>query len=253
MHRIDSVDVFPSSEERYRVAVLSSADELDESFRLRHRIYAESLGWVPASPDGREIDQYDGWATSLGVFGTGERLLGVVRLLPSYGPMMIEHELSGAFDGGHELMRGPMANEITRLAIDPGDGRWGDKSKILLALLRGMYLWITEQSVRYSYMVVEKRVWRLLRTLGFPSRPLGPAVALPPAYAVSIAAILDWNEFREQNARVRPSFLAWMSGGYVPAAGAAGREAGIGDDSVRIPYRPRPTELIESVPGPAAG
>ncbi|MBX3236339.1 MAG: GNAT family N-acetyltransferase [Nitrospiraceae bacterium] len=252
MYGIDADVPLPSGE-RYRVTVLSSAEELDASFRLRHRIYVDSLGWVPASPDGREIDQYDGWATSLGVFGEEDRLLGVVRLLPSYGPMMIEHEFAGLFEGSYNLIREPIANEITRLAIDPGERRQGEKSKILLALLRGMYRWLTEQSVRYSYMVVEKRVLRMLRTMGFPGRPLGPAIAFPPAHALTVAAVLDWNEFREQNARLRPWFLEWMSEGAAPIARPLNVRSGAGRQALHVACQATSAELVVSALGGPIG
>jgi N-acyl-L-homoserine lactone synthetase len=136
--------------------------------------------------------------------------------------MMIEHEFSALFDREQALIRGPEANEVTRLAIDPGEGRERDKPKLLLLLLRGMYQWLTEQGIRYSYMVVEKRMHRMLRAIGFPCRAISPASALPPAQAISLAAVLDWEEFQEENARLRPSFLEWMSTPALPAESAEG-------------------------------
>jgi acyl homoserine lactone synthase len=82
---------------------------------------------------------------------------------------------------------------------------------MMLALFKGVYQWSIINEVRFLYMVVEKRFLRVLRAIGFPCEPISPAVTLPPAGAVSVAAMLDWDQFREESVRKHPEFLRWIT------------------------------------------
>ena len=60
-------------------------------------------------------------------------------------------------------------------------------------------------------MVVEHRLLRVVERMGWPCHPIGEPVAIPPAEVLSIGALLDLQEFRE-NARVRrPEMLDWLT------------------------------------------
>ena len=193
------------------VKSLTEEHELTASYALRHKVYAEALKWVPTSVDRLEVDAYDAWGTSLGVFSDVGSLIGVIRLLPSDGPFMLESEFQSCMAPGYTFRKERDTNEITRLTIDPSLTDKSLSSRMLLVLLKGMYQWLIHNDVRYSYMVIEKRFLRVLHRLGFPARPISPFLALPPAGAVCGAALLDWEEFREENRRKRPDFLEWMS------------------------------------------
>lgn len=200
------------------VKSLTDEYELTASYALRHKVYAEVLKWVPTSVDELEVDAYDAWGTSLGVFSEIGNLIGVIRLLPSYGPFMLESEFQSCMAPGYRFRKERDTNEITRLTVDPSLTDKGLSSRMLLVLLKGLYQWLIQNDVRYSYMVIEKRFLRVLHRLGFPARPISSFLALPPAGAVCGAALLDWEEFREENMRKRPAFFEWMStvGGKAP-------------------------------------
>ena len=193
------------------VKSLTDEYELSASYALRHKVYAETLKWVPTSVDGLEVDAYDAWGTSLGVFSEIGDLIGVIRLLPSYGPFMLESEFQPCMAPGYRFRKERDTNEITRLTVDPSLTDKGLSSRMLLVLLKGLYQWLIQNDVHYSYMVIEKRFLRVLHRLGFPARPISPFLALPPAGAVCGAALLDWEEFREENMRKRPAFFEWIS------------------------------------------
>lgn len=186
--------------------------ELEQAYRLRHRVYAENLKWVPHSSDQCDIDIYDSWADSVGLFQREGRLVGVIRLLPSVEPFMLEKEFRAFLGSDFQIRKQSDTNEITRLALDPSLSHLkGLSARILRTLLKGLYLWTVENGVRYSYMVVEERFLRVLHIMGFPARPISSPIAFPPAGARSIAAMLDWDEFRSENASRRPAFFEWIS------------------------------------------
>jgi len=54
----------------------------DETYRLRHSVYSEDLGFEPQRPDGREIDKYDAHATGLLIRHLPSReFIGCARLI----------------------------------------------------------------------------------------------------------------------------------------------------------------------------
>ncbi len=78
-------------------------------------------------------------------------------------------------------------------------------------LFKGVYQWSIQNEIRFLYMVVEKRFLRVLRGMGFTCEAISPAVSLPPAGALSIAAVLDWKQFHELCPQTQPVFFRWMN------------------------------------------
>ena len=193
------------------VKTLCEKNELQEAYRLRHKVFSQNLQWVPPSEDELEIDPYDALATSVGLISGSGKLLGMFRLLSTQGPFMLEKEFRSVLLPGCSLRKAPDTVEITRLTVDPGLNEKGLSSRMMLVLFKGVYQWSIGNDIRYLYMVVEKRFLRVLRAIGFPCEPISPPKSLPPAGAFSLAAILDWNQFRSESARKRPEFLHWMN------------------------------------------
>ncbi len=216
------------------VKALVERDDLVEAYKLRHKVYSENLQWVPPSQGELEVDTYDTWATAIGVFCESRTLLGFSRVLPAPGPFMLDSEFRTCLKPGYRLRREQDTAEITRLTVAPNlDGK-GLSSRVLLALLKGLYQLLADNGIRYCYMVVEQRLLRVLRVIGFPCEQIGASVALPPAAAVSVAAVLDLERFRCEAAESRPEFLRWIT--TSPCAVDADRrparsEPGTGDSS----------------------
>jgi acyl homoserine lactone synthase len=197
-------------EGEWMVKILGEA-ELKQSYRFRHRVFAETLQWVPASADREEVDLYDLWGETVGVLQDDGTLLGMARLLPSSGKFMLEHDFGALLPPGYRIRKAPDTAEITRLAVDPDIRDAKRSTRIMLAVLKGIYQWAVENDIRYYYLEVEHRFLRALRMLGFPCEPIGPVVQLPPAGASAVAALYDMVTFDEQNLRKRPDFLQWIS------------------------------------------
>ncbi|MER3422240.1 MAG: hypothetical protein C4293_02425 [Nitrospiraceae bacterium] len=193
------------------VKTLCGEEEMVAAYRLRHRVFAQMLKWVPTSIDELEIDAYDGSATFLGLFCEAGKLVGLTRLLPAPGPYMLEKEFRCFLEPGYCLRKERDTTEITRLAIDPSLQDKGLSSRLMLTLFKGIYQWSLSNDIRYCYMVVERRFLRVLQVMGFPCEPMSHFLALPPAGALSVAAVLDWERFRIESAGEHPDFLEWIS------------------------------------------
>lgn len=198
-------------EDRLLVKTLSDEQDLSASYHLRHQVFADRLQWVAKSGDGLEVDAYDAFATSVGLFDDERKLRGVFRMVRSPYPFMIEKEFRPCLLADCEIRKEPDTAEITRLALDPTLTDKGLSSRLMLILIKGVYQWSRQNEVPYMYMVVEKRFLRVLRGIGLSCEAISPAVSLPPAGALSIAALLDWKLFYETCPLKQPSFFQWMN------------------------------------------
>ena len=198
-------------EGEFLIKTLESDEELRQAYHLRHRVFAETLRWVPPTDDGQEMDMYDLWGTSIGLVGHDGQVLGLARLLPSSGQFMLEQDLSMLLPPGHVVRKERDTAEITRMALDPAITDKGLSSRLLLSLIKGIYQWSLVHDVRYFYLEVEHRFFRVLQAIGIPCDPLGPPVALPPAGAMSVAATMDIVNCEYVLARKRPQLMEWMS------------------------------------------
>ncbi|HMS84734.1 MAG TPA: acyl-homoserine-lactone synthase [Nitrospira sp.] len=198
-------------EEDFFIKTLETKEELTQAYELRHRVFAEQLKWVPKSEDRLEMDMYDLWGVTVGVFAVDGVLLGMARLLPPSGEFMLGNEFGALLPSDYVIRREHDTAEITRLTVNPDIKDPKLSSRVMLSVLKGIYQWAVENQIRYYYLEVEHRFLRALRMLGFPCEPIGPVVQLPPAGAAAVAALYDMVQFDAENSEKRPSFLEWIS------------------------------------------
>jgi N-acyl-L-homoserine lactone synthetase len=198
-------------EGEFLVKTLETRDELTQAYQLRHRVFAERLRWVPERHDQLEEDIYDAWSTSIGVFADETKLLGLVRMTHAPVPFMLESEFSACLVGNHRVRKETDTAEITRLAVDPSIADRGLSATLMKTIFKGMYHWCLRHAVRYTYMVVENRLLRVVQRMGWPCHAIGEPVALPPAEVLSIGGLLDLEEFRLQASTCRPGMLDWLT------------------------------------------
>ena len=79
-------------EGEFLVKTLKDESDLQQAYRLRHRVFAERLQWVARNSEELEYDTYDTFATSVGLFDGGGELRGVFRMVNSSFPFMLESE-----------------------------------------------------------------------------------------------------------------------------------------------------------------
>ena len=198
-------------EGEFLVKTLETKEDLTQAYQLRHRVFAERLKWVPERADRLEADLYDAWSSSIGVFADDTKLLGLVRMTHAPVPFMLESEFSACLVGSHRVRKETDTAEITRLAVDPAIVDRGLSAKLMKTIFKGMYLWCLLHEVRYTYMVVEHRLLRVVQRMGWPCHAIGAPVALPPAEVLSIGGLLDLEEFRHQALMHRPAMLDWLT------------------------------------------
>lgn len=208
----------------FQVEVLRSAGEREQAFRLRHRLFAETLHWVPEQASGLEVDGYDAFTEMLGILDGRRRVLGQVRMHESQVPYMLEREFASVLAGALPLKARDTA-EITRFGVDPEarsrvvHAAQGDFDLFTL-LLKGVYRWSLEHRVGTVFAVVDRRVYRLLHLRGFPFEAMAEPRLMPDG-VTALAIRLDWRRFEAQSREQRPGLLAW----FAPALPAAGLRA----------------------------
>jgi acyl homoserine lactone synthase len=198
-------------EGEFLVKTLEGQAEWTKAYQLRHKVFAETLRWVPPAEDGQEMDMYDLWGVTVGLLDPDGALLGMARLLPPSGKFMLENEFGALLPSEYKIRRERDTAEITRLAVHPDIRDPKLSTRVMLGVLKGIYQWAVENEIRYYYLEVEQRFLRALRMLGFPCEPIGPVVKLPPAGASAVAALYDMARFDEENIQKRPAFLEWIS------------------------------------------
>lgn len=196
------------------VKTLDQAHEKILAYQLRYRVFCQELGWVPPRESKLEIDEYDNHAVPFGVFDDMGRLLAYMRLIKPEVPYMLEKEFMCMVAPDHQIRKEPDTVEISRVCLAPEArtdqiaGNFGVTSLSLL-LYKGVYQWCLANSIRYLYLVMEKKVFRLIRARGFNCELVGQPVVMPDGVE-AVAAILDWRKFEALNGRKRPKMLAWF-------------------------------------------
>ncbi|CAK7260954.1 MULTISPECIES: acyl-homoserine-lactone synthase [unclassified Shinella] len=92
---------------------------LDQSFRLRKKVFADRLGWKVSVSDHRERDQYDDLdpAYLLWCDDRHDQLYGSIRLMPTTGPTLLYDVFRQTFPDACDLSA-PGIWEGTRMCID---------------------------------------------------------------------------------------------------------------------------------------
>lgn len=199
-------------EESLQLISLTKDFEKEAAYRLRHQVFAEELGWVPCSQDGREFDDYDNNCVLVGIFADN-KLIACLRILLPFQEFMIEKEFKDIL-GEHKIQKSHDTIEVTRFCV----AREARKSQvitkygtfpIIMALEKAFYNWCRLNGMDNVYMVVSKNFFRLLNLLGMPCNAVGPAVKMSDG-VVALAAVSSWTAFERHNEEKRPHLLAWF-------------------------------------------
>ena len=157
------------------IEVISSAnreryvDELDQIFRLRHRVFNERLGWDVASVDGRERDAFDD-LDPVYLFGRGPtgEVSATWRLLPTTGPNMLRDTFAHLL-GERPVPCHPAIWETSRFAVETEAG--DDEGLALVGrvtreLFCGLVEWGMANGVREIVAVYDVRIAKLHPRIG---------------------------------------------------------------------------------------
>lgn len=166
------------------------AQEMEEAWRLRHRVFVEGKGWTDlARPDGREIDQFDTASAIHFLLMQGGRLAAYSRLLPTTQP----HLLSEIFPHLclEELPRGPDTYEWTRQAVSPEYRTRGKTHPLTFDLVAGILEWGLAHGVRR--LTAQIPMMYLLQILQFHFRTqiLGMPAEIEGERIIAVSAEFD--------------------------------------------------------------
>jgi len=148
-------------------------DEMEQVWRLRHRVFVEEKGWHDlARPDGREIDQFDHEEAVHLCVMRGSRVVAYARLLPTTRGHLLSDVLP-ELCRLRDVPRGEDTMEWTRHCVDPDHrGSTFAMGEAERELVLGIVEWASANGI--DHLTAEGHpVWvsRLLR-LGFGVEPL---------------------------------------------------------------------------------
>lgn len=165
--------------------------EMNDAFRLRHRVFAEEKGWTDLRrDDGLETDRFDDEHAVHMLYLEADRVIGYQRMLPTIRP----HLLSDVMPELCECERpvGPNIWEWTRYCVEQGHRERGRMlSPVANALLSGIVEWGLDTGV--DTIVIEMNPLWLLRLvqLHFRVTPLGLPRLIKGEETVAVTACFD--------------------------------------------------------------
>jgi N-acyl-L-homoserine lactone synthetase len=136
------------------VRELTSPDDLDAAFVLRHRICVEELGWVPAQPDGRERDEWDDDALHIGAFD-GSGLVGYIRVVPDSPRrgIMTHRHFGAMFIVSDPRPPVGVTGDLSRLVIDAGHRDPHLRRRLSIALVNHAQYRSQDAGLGFWYLV----------------------------------------------------------------------------------------------------
>lgn len=149
---------------------------IDETHRLRARVFADRLGWDVTTNDGHETDRFDELDVTTIVALTDDGVVaGCARLLPATGPTMVADVfpqlLDGKCLGAHEGMI-----ESSRFCVDTSLATSrGGKSlhEATLTILAGIVEWSIANRYSEIVTVTDTRFERILGRASWPLQRIG--------------------------------------------------------------------------------
>jgi acyl homoserine lactone synthase len=172
---------------------------LENLFRLRHKVFYETLRWEVNSVNGQERDHYDDlkpvYPVSCDRYG---RVTGTMRLLPTTGPYMLA-DVFPQLLRGEEPPRGEHIWEISRFAVLSPDDPNRERAQAQLNsdtfhLLRCAARFARQQQIEEYVFVTSVALERLLRRLGLDVKRFGDARARKVGKVLSVACRLAIDE-----------------------------------------------------------
>lgn len=165
--------------------------EMDEAFRLRHKVFVDEKGWSALwRKDGREIDRFDDAHAVHMLITEGGHVVGYQRMLPSTRPHLLSDVHPQLCEGEQPV--GPNIWEWTRYCVEAGRREHGRiLSPVANALLLGIVEWGLERNI--DTIIIEMNpIWLLrLVLLHFRVVPLGRPVFIEGEETLAVTASFD--------------------------------------------------------------
>lgn len=164
------------------------ADELHEMHRLRYRVFKERLDWNVRTDGGYETDSFDALKPHYLVLrGSGGRVDGCVRLLPTTGPTMLRDTFPVLLQG-QPVPEDSDVWESSRFALDLPSSTPKGAGGIAVGtyeLFAGMIEFGLCCRLRRIVTVTDARMERILRRAGWPLERIGEPHTIGATRAVA--------------------------------------------------------------------
>lgn len=165
--------------------------ELNEAFRLRHKVFVEERGWSDLDRcDGLETDRFDDEHAVHMLYLEAGRVIGYQRMLPTTRPHLLSEVMPQLCEDERPI--GPNIWEWTRYCVEPARRERGRMlSPVANALLSGIVEWGLDTDV--DTIVIEMNPLWLLRLVQFHFRvtPLGVPHTINGEETVAVTAKFD--------------------------------------------------------------
>jgi acyl-homoserine lactone synthase len=207
------------------------ARQVEESFRIRHRIYVEERGWRDLDrPDKREVDQFDtdDAIYLLALDEKTRRVVGGSRLVPTLKP----HLMSDVFPQLASMRQLPRSADIfewTRYYVVPERREPHAISDVACTIMCGVQEYCLENEISQLSIVTEP-IWisRFLG-LGWNPKPLGLPIRWQGMDVIGITVDISESALREtQQVRGISESVLVHEGARDPRPAAVARKRAVG-------------------------
>lgn len=170
-------------------------------FRLRYDTFRTRLGWdVKTTPDGLEIDEYDGNESAMYIVATSadSGVDACWRLLPTLGPNMLRDTFPQLLHGMPapaaadvwELSRFAIATDRLAASEDVGNPQIGF-GQLSVELMRASVRFAWERGIARYVTVTTTAIERMLKRQGLNIRRMGPPIRIGDVMTVACFIELD--------------------------------------------------------------
>lgn len=165
----------------------SSRNYLNQMHRLRAAVFGGRLEWNVTITEQGERDQYDDLRpTYILAVSADQKVVGCARLLPAFGPTMLEQTFPQLLERG--LLDARTATvESSRFCVDTSlaAGRGGILHQVTLTMFAGIIEWSMANGYTEIVTATDLRFERILKRAGWPMNRLGDPVAIGNTIAVA--------------------------------------------------------------------
>lgn len=177
----------------------SNHNYLNQMYQLRAAVFGGRLEWDVTITDQGERDQYDDLQpTYILAISAGHKVAGCARLLPAFGPTMLEQTFPQLLERGSLHANAAMV-ESSRFCVDtslPG-GRGGSLHQVTLTMFAGIIEWSMANGYSDIVTATDLRFERILNRAGWPLRRLGDPLAIGNTVAVAGSLPADRTSFEQ--------------------------------------------------------
>jgi len=226
--------------------VVLKGPELEETFRLRYRVYCEERGFERPEdhPDGLEVDRFDVHARHFASYNSGGNMVGTVRII-LHSDEGFPIERNCRLDEDRPLCEAARFGEISRLALSKDIRRRAEdayiysglvppveealttsddrrrRHEIVIGMYKLLYMESKRMGLTHWYTVMSKGLHTLLGRLGIVFRPIGPEQYY---HGLRTPYMGDISEIERNVLRMNPAFYEEATGELKKTSGLTAEE-----------------------------